>query len=650
MKFYLNSLNIVFKQETVEIPFLDISYFHGPTGAGKTSIALLIDFCFGGKIELTPAMQSEFVSASLNLNINETDVYLFRQRETNRVIATFDFEEATIEVSLPIQDTGEGEQIPNTGIETLSDLLFYLAGINPPKVRKSRKKDESGLKRLTTRNLFWFCYLSQDDMDSKFFHLEGENAWKRNDSLNVLRFLVGFHQEKVAGIESEILQKREEKLAHIAASESIKKSLEKSTYSSKESLKKRVDAIEERVNKISDEISKLRDVQPSDDKHVLDELHYKALYQLDEMLSLTDAKGSISKEIDDELRLKNQLKMHILKLKRGTEARAVVANVEYIFCPRCIKKLPEREDKICKVCGQADKKESSEKFDSAVLELDTKDRIKEIDDNIERRRKQIKNLEQKYQEYSNEKRRIDIEISKQKHNYDSIYLSKALSFEREQSALEQEKADLDQLALLPELLDEHKTHAEKLAGKEAELKEQLKDERLKAEGDLKNVILLKKFYLECLLRSKVTGIFSRDEVILSTNDFLPEIYDPDQGDAIVTSFSNISAGGKKTLFKSCFAIAVHLLSREIDASLPTILIIDSPSKNLSSKENPEMIIAFHEMLYELVEDELSDTQIILIDKEAAKPSGEYEFSFYERYMRPGDDPAHPPLIPYYEGH
>jgi hypothetical protein len=56
LEFHLNSLTLAFKKETVTVPFSGISYFWGQMGAGKTSIARLIDYCLGGSIELSPAL------------------------------------------------------------------------------------------------------------------------------------------------------------------------------------------------------------------------------------------------------------------------------------------------------------------------------------------------------------------------------------------------------------------------------------------------------------------------------------------------------------------------------------------------------------------------------------------------------------------
>src|SRR6266403_250185 len=42
-----------------------VTFLYGPVGTGKSTVARLIDYCFGGELERTPAIQLEFVSAEL---------------------------------------------------------------------------------------------------------------------------------------------------------------------------------------------------------------------------------------------------------------------------------------------------------------------------------------------------------------------------------------------------------------------------------------------------------------------------------------------------------------------------------------------------------------------------------------------------------
>src|SRR5690606_30097853 len=119
-----------------------------------------------------------------------------------------------------------GPVIAGTPIEVVSDLIFYLGGKIPPKVRKSKIDEDSDLERLSFRDLWWYCYLDQDSIDSNFFHLdEHSNPFKRLKSRDVLRFVVGFHQEKVAELEAQLELHRSERMKSEAGVTAIRGAL-----------------------------------------------------------------------------------------------------------------------------------------------------------------------------------------------------------------------------------------------------------------------------------------------------------------------------------------------------------------------------------------------------------------------------------------
>ena len=192
MKFRLNSLVLSLRRAEVKIDLADVSYFWGQMGAGKSSIVRLIDYCLGGDIQLSPAMQSEFVAATLNLLVARGEVAIERPRDSDRVIASWGAGNNAFHVSLPAR-RAEGEVLPGTGVEQLSDLLFWLSGVTPPRVRKSKVREDSETARLSMRDLLWYCYLDQDEIDSSFFYLEDSAPfYKRNKSRDVLRYVIGF--------------------------------------------------------------------------------------------------------------------------------------------------------------------------------------------------------------------------------------------------------------------------------------------------------------------------------------------------------------------------------------------------------------------------------------------------------------------------
>src|SRR5690606_26374101 len=93
-----------------------------------------------------------------------------------------------------------------------------------------------------------------------------------------------------------------------------------------------------------------------------------------------------------------------------------------------------------------------------------------------------------------------------------------------------------------------------------DLNGELNKVREQAEKDTKNLDKLESIFLDMLLRSNFPGIKKDDSVSIKSPDFLPDVLDSRIGDLAVTSFANLSSGGKKTIYKSCFALAVHCLA------------------------------------------------------------------------------------------
>lgn len=225
MKMRLNDLVISFKKERQRIVFTDFNYFYGQMGAGKSTIARLIDYCLGGDLVWTPALQSEFVSVSLAMTVADSDLVLNRDANAGQIRAQWKQGNEPFETLVPARRAG-GEIVTGTGIEVVSDLIFHLTGKTPPRVRRSKIKEDSELERLTLRDLLWYCYLDQDSMDSSFFNLDVDADWTRRlKSRDVLRFIVGFHQEQVAELEAQLEVTRTERLRCEAGANAIRDAL-----------------------------------------------------------------------------------------------------------------------------------------------------------------------------------------------------------------------------------------------------------------------------------------------------------------------------------------------------------------------------------------------------------------------------------------
>jgi hypothetical protein len=189
------------KSSQEKLTFTNFNYFYGQIGAGKSTIARLINFCLGGDLAYTPALQQEFVAATLNLEVRGKALALMRNSGENQIRARWDQEGKTQEAMLKAgTQTVQGA---NQGPSFVSELLFHLANIRPPQVRAGQ---DGQTGQLSFGDIFRFCYLEQEAMDSSFFGLE-----RGSHSRDVLRVLIGWHDEDVPKLQGQLEDTRKKR-------------------------------------------------------------------------------------------------------------------------------------------------------------------------------------------------------------------------------------------------------------------------------------------------------------------------------------------------------------------------------------------------------------------------------------------------------
>lgn len=646
MKVKLQALRLHFRRSVETIEFGQISFFWGKIGAGKSSIARLIDYCLGADIQLTPALQLEFNSADLSVDVEGRRLTIYRERESSNVIAAWAEGDQAMEVLMPARKA-DGIVVPGTTIEVLSDLFFHLASLPVPKVRKGRRTAEERLERLSLRDLFRFCYLDQDNIDSDFFRLDSEGDYSRRaKSVDAMRFVLGYHQDQVASLEAELQSLMEQRLAAKAAAGALSKVLEESGLGSPAEIDDRVEELRARLDRVRAAAEMAR-TRRGDGGHAVDALRAKGRALSAEVESLEEMAEAVGSRAANTERHLNELKMLSVRFSRTRSARALLASVDFVDCPRCTQPLPSRLEALCPVCGQPESEELHEHLSDEVVGADLKARLVELQESLQGLRRQERTIARQLQRTVSEKAIIDQTLDQRLRDYDSAFLSKALEIEREATVIEQQVSSLLNYRKLPERLEELLSTADSLRGSESELRVRLNREREKAFKDRSNLEELEGLLLDCLVRSGFPGVTGTYKVTIDPKTLVPEVAPTEAADFAVTSFANMGSGGMKTIFKSCYAIALHRLAAKKGASLPSVLVIDSAMKNVSERENLELFRAFYSMVYELAATELNATQFVLIDKEFFPVPEGFGLDVRSRHMAPGsrDDP---PLIPYYD--
>lgn len=646
MKIILKFLELHFRKTVETIEFESVNFFWGKIGAGKSSIARLVDYCLGADINLTPALQLEFVQAILSLEVEGRRLTIYRERESSNVVATWKDGDESLEVLIPARKAS-GIVLPGTSIEVLSDLIFHLADLSVPKVRKGRRTAEPSMVRLSLRDLIRFCYIDQDEIDSDFFRLDLEGDWaRRAKSVDAMRFTLGYHQDQVAVLEAELHALHEQKMAAKAAAVALTKVLEESGFSNPAEIDMRIESLNSQRDKVREAAATARQKRGGGVVHAVDTLRQKGRALSSDLQGLEDMLQAVRQRGEDTERHLNELKMLSVRFSRTKSARTLLAAVDFTECPRCTQDLPNRAVAVCPVCGQPENEEPHKHMSNEVVEADLKSRLGELQETLQGLKQQEQRISRQLERAQLEKALVDQSLDQRLRDYDSAFLSQALEFERQATTLEQQVGSLISYRKLPERLAELLSTADSLHGQESELRAKLLRERDEAFKDRTNLNDLENLFLDCLVRSSFPGITETFKVSIDPKSFVPEVFPTDAADFAVTSFANMGSGGMKTIFKACYALALHRLAAKTGAALPSMLMIDSAMKNVSERENRELFQAFYSLVYELAAGELRDAQFILIDKEMFPVPEGVEVTVSSRHMAPGSR-ENPPLVPYY---
>lgn len=651
MNLYLKSLRLEFRKSTETIEFDRFNFFWGKIGAGKSSIARLIDYCFGAHVEWTYALQTEFVEAALSLEIGGEHLTIYRQKGAANVLATWTQKDEVHQVVLPARRPDE-VVVPDTEVRVLSDLLFVLAGLPMPMVRKGRREGAQRMERLSFRDVYPFCYVDQDHIDSVFFRLE-ETAdyYRRAKSVDTVRLLLGYHQDRVAAAEAELQEIHERRLAAKQAAQALEAFLKDAGFESAMEIDARVEELRAEAEAIRAEGERVRveaDIGVPE-QHAVDSLREEAKHLTFEIRRYEQQLDAVILRLQETTALINELKMLTIRYSRTKSARAVLAAVDFQDCPRCNQRLPARAASCCTVCGQEESTETGtqEHMSEHVLHVDLKARLSELNETQEGLETQKARTASRLDETIRRKAAVDHNFNQRLREYDTAFISQAVEIERKATTLEQRVNSLLSFRQLPEKLDAYLEESDVLAREEKLLKEQLATLRAEAFKDTDNIERLESLFLNCLQRAKFPGITASHVVTIDRRTFWPEVTPHGGDDIAVTSFANMGSGGMKCIFKACFALALHRLAAGRQTALPTLLIIDSAMKNLSERENQEIFKSFFDMVYELAATELKDTQFIFIDKEYSPPPEAFSIALRSRHMAP-NSVEFSPLIPYFQ--
>ncbi|RJX19451.1 MAG: hypothetical protein C4575_08545 [Desulforudis sp.] len=616
------------------------TFIHGPVGTGKSTVARLIDFCFGGRLEKTPAIQQEFISAELILELSKFACRFERAMTDNSALrVTWNDGHGDIgSVNAPFDD--DGVRLLNADVYNLSDLIFYLCGVTPIKVRKRYRDPDSPLVRLSFRDLLWYCYLNQDHLDSSFFRLE--DPFRGLKSRDAMRFFTGLHSDRLNQLEIDLVSTLDGQRSKREAVSHIRSLMARFQLGTELDLVDQTKKVQQELLEASarrDELDRTR----SSETHAVDPLRMQLRQLTSEIADLEIALSDTDELIGQQESLRSELITAKIKATRTEQAGNILEGVDFGQCPKCGADISDIDGKsgVCRLCRNTPKSEEAVvSIGFEALRRDLNERIDELTDSIARRRATRERQQRSLSQANARKAALDRQLADELAKYDSAFVTSIRATDREVAMLQERLASLERLKELPEAVNRLEEEAGELQGQIDRLRSAVKEERARLQQADEHVQRIADRFLDILLYVGFPGVYNDDHVVLHPRNWRPMVVHGEQE----WGFFDAGSGGKKTLFNVCYALAVHSVAAENNLPVPSFLIIDSPTKNISKDEDPKLVRALYDAIYQLAS--TLPIQFLLIDSDLVKPRIDLP-EFSQRRMAGTSDA--PSLISYYKG-
>jgi hypothetical protein len=650
MRLRLYHLQLINKQSIEIVEFAErLSFFHGEMSSGKSSIPALIDFCFGGRFRRTPALSSELVSVQLHVGLGDNDVLIERTpSEANYIQVSWETADGRrFQISAPSRPTSSSQPIYGENVFGFSDLVLALLCVDVIKVRKRSHDQDSSLVRLSFRDILEFVYLNQDHLDSDFFLLD--QPIRKEKSQDALRYFVGYMSERLNDLQNEQQELRQQQRSKREAVEQIRAFLVRFDFGSEEKITAELVALRDEALRLEAELARLKDgFQP--EAYIADEDRARLQALTVAIAQTTEAVEDLQARIREQESLESEIISLKFKAARTAAAHEVLDAVDFELCPVCGSGLARDHRSsldhcyLCKTPNAVLRPAEPTAVD--VIRQDLDSRIADLKQSVSRHKRAIRPMLTKLEQLKSERRTTDERVGAIVRSYESEYLARSRQHERRLSAIQERSELLGRIRAMPAEIEKVYAEADSLTAKINELRRRIEEEEASLRSAEANLKAIEQNYKNILLAIHFPGFAANDVVVINRRTLIPEILQA--GDERRTwNFYDAGSGGKKTLLKICFALALHKTAAENKLPVPRLLMVDSPMKNITPDVNRDVFTNFYGELYRLLATSLADWQVVLIDQTYLAPPNGVQPSTHRLMLR--DDLENPPLINYYRG-
>lgn len=573
-----------------------INVVHGETGSGKTSLLELVKYVLGGNASLSQAVQEGVKSASVTVRLGES-AYVFRRGVGETVLRAEELDGTVLE-----------ELAVNKRKHMRRASEFLLDATQLPRIKLSSQR--SGRHDPVS---FWdyypYIYLRQAEIDrSVVNHLD---TWKDRKRKAVFELLLGLSSVEVAELRNARDAAMDEHRTAQRELASIERFLDGLDLPSGEQLEQALTDIGESLDSAHEEMQELRKAGRI---HTQDlDARQSALREaLQDLNSLGKRTVELEARLEARVASRFELESERERTTRGGTATDLLGTLEFHQCPRCLQSVEAYrygEDQ-CYLCGQEEPQPDVEddSDDGVEDEIERIDQLlAEVDQLIEEDRAELDRLLARKRGIQLMTRDLSRELDEVSAEYVSPLFEQIAAIGERIGRLRQSQ---EALTVQNELWRRQELVQERMEGLESEISDYDRELR-SAEGQVE---------ASAERLRELSGVF---DDIVRTLDMPwysePARIDPDSYLPIVNgvTFEELSSGGMKMMTNVAYHLALltHGLAQR-DTRIPTLLIIDSPRKNLgATPEDLEHSRRFYRWIEGLVTAYTQDFQLIIADND-----------------------------------
>lgn len=596
----VHSLTLVTPDNRYEYAFdTGINAVTGEIGSGKSTLLELIKYALGGEADLRPAVLQGVHRVVADMTIGTS-----RQRFAR------DIRGRTVEVLEPDGIVAETLSVNRTKQRTrAADYLLEL--IDWPQLRIASKRSPGRSQPISFFDLYSYCYVSQAEIDrSVVHHLESVRQPKRKATFELLLGLTNEEVEQARVDIGELEQELDERRRHLATIDSF---LAHGETPSEEALSARRQAAIAVIAKAEEQLAQAQGVVESATTSM--ERTRSEIAASAAVLSEAEARlQDLDAELGERRRIADEIRAGLVRLERASAAAGVLGAIAYRQCPRCMQSIdPERfDEQSCYVCGQEEPAARTAELDDpdpvAARELE---RLHALEQEIvaldEETRAERTALEESRREVVRRIDRAEGELEDQARHQLGPAVASLREASAARAAAEEAVRQIDvQLTTWSErsrLLEPINDLDRRLSDRKSDL-----DRELGLAATRRGRI------------SELSDLF--DEIIqaldmpwyepgahIDSTSYLPVVNGVD--------IKDLGSGGMKMMTNVAYHLALltYGLANRIE-TIPDLLIIDSPRKNLgASEEDQSHAESFYRWISALTETYQGQFQMLIADND-----------------------------------